>query len=169
MTLISWLRRNTLLLPYGHFLRNGLVLTYKVIDPVVADILWMVFGIAVLFFFGMAGSQEQPAWLFVSFGSALLTGVCFITAQSLRWNLEQLAKLLECGPQALSLYGYSQLVAMARRELQNLANKLVHVEQLTEPYSEERAKAKRRFEDAYWFFLEHHLIEDVGYGAFFKR
>lgn len=169
MVHILWLRRNNLLLPHGHFLRNGLARPYKLIDPVVADILWMVFAIATGLFFAIGVYQLQPAWMFVSLGAMFLCAVCLIAAGSLKWNLEKLCELLGCGPSALSMYGYSQLVAMGRRELKNLANKLVCVEQCTEPYSEERAKAKRRFEDAYWFFLEHHLIEDVGYGAFFKR
>lgn len=183
MLTATWLRKNGLAIPKDHWLRRG-----RRFDPIVADrLLWgLGFGPLIAAF---VSTVVPMLWIAIhpnfkmSFGltSGLLIGavVCMVVGYvtvvhvapdtMLQQKIETIARHLDAPLASVVNVSRSTLVEMIYRRLEVLTDAHTQVEQRTIPGDSERAESWSRFATAYSSFLGYKLIDDVGYGRFFKK
>ena len=135
-------------------------------------------GLAVIAFVVESGS---PTTLFAKvvlwglggiFLLAAVLGVSSVDPSSAATNFRGLLKegceILGLTPVELAESRGGRLQGLARLKLEGLADALVSTEKRYPPYHAERHEAKKCFEEAYRVFRALGLIEDTGYGPYFK-
>lgn len=184
MLTVTWLRKNGLVIPKDHWLRRG-----KRFDPIVADRLLLGLGFGPLIA-TLVSTVIPMLWIAMhpnfkmSFGltSGLLIGavVCMAVgcatvmlvasdATTLQHKIETIAKHLAVPFASVVNVSRSTLVDMIYRRLEAFAEAHAQVELRTFHGDNERVESWSRFENAYRTFVDYKLIENVGYGRFFKK
>lgn len=178
-------RKEEWFLPPCHFVLKQWTKKYRLrLSPVccaVAGVMlfWLLLAAAMLTLavialtlFGIIGASVLSGTLQITVITALSALIVFQAAASrdeILWSLiSRTAQCVGTEPRELWFRDENNLRLLARLKLQSLAIDLETAEEKTPPLSKEREDARTKFQQVYAEACHLGLIEDTGYGRYFK-